>query len=151
MSNEKIVSPVPKMFSIQHITGIAVVLIIFLVVLVKGLAFTSAEKENLYYEEGNLANGITIKEADKSAFETLTDKDIENQFNEVVGNLTINQSHYNKTEYSIDTRNIGVKNPFITGSSNGNKYIDKDILEKLEAEKAQNTNQNEKILEEKTN
>lgn len=138
---EKIVlEKVPKSFVIQRFLWVVLLVVLAIFVFIDGKNLSEREKMDMAYQESDPSFGITIKETDKSAFETLTDKDIENQFNDIIDKLDINQ-----LQYKIDTRNIGVKNPFLPWANAGNKYVDKDLQAKIE-EEANKTNTNNQIL-----
>lgn len=130
MNEKLVIDPVDKNFIIQRIIWILILVWVLVYVVITWTWMSEAKKQELFYDESDMTLGIAVKDSDKSAFESLTEKDIEKQFNEVVWNLNIN-----KVNYSINTRNIWVNNPFLTWDTPGNKYIDKDLQEKINAAK----------------
>lgn len=130
MNEKLVIDPVSKNFIIARLLWVIALVWIFAYVFVTGKTLSEWMAQDIFYDENDLTLGLVIKEADKSAFESLTDKDIEKQFNDVVWNLNIN-----KVNYSINTRNIWVNDPFKTGDTPGNKYIDKDLKQQIEATK----------------
>lgn len=132
MNNDKlVVSSIAKSFVIPRVLWIFWLIAILWFVVINWNSLSAKRMQDLYYEPSDPSYWLVIKETDKSAFETLTEKDIENQFNEVLQNLTIN-----KINYDINTRDIWVNNPFLTWDAVWNKYIDKDLKEKIDLSKS---------------